>query len=73
MSPPSASARAEVKRDLETLKNAHSKAEHDIHDLEETLEREIRAANLEIRQLKVRLFPHVAQREDVGFPWVVTR
>ena len=46
----------EAKRDLEVLKKAHCKAERDMENLEERFERELQAANYEIRQLKVRFF-----------------
>ena len=52
----------EAKRDLEVLKSAHYKAEHDMKNLEERFEREMQAANHEIRQLRVRLFPPYPNR-----------
>ena len=46
----------EAKRDLEVLKKAHYKADRDMENLEERFERELQAANYEIRKLKVRIF-----------------
>ena len=46
----------EARRDLEALKKAHYKAERDMCNLEERFEREMRTANHEIRQLRVRIF-----------------
>ena len=47
----------EAKRDLEALKKAQYKAERDMYHLEERFEREMGAANHEIRHLRVRLLP----------------
>ena len=48
----------EEKRNLEGLKKAHYRVEHDMYNLEERFEREMQAVNREIHQLKVRLFFH---------------
>jgi len=59
----------EARRDLEALKKARYKAERDMENLEERFERELQAANYEIRQLKVRhITPHTQCEVSIGCP-----
>lgn len=50
----------EATRDLEVFKKAYYKAERDIQDREARFELEKQALNVEIHQLKVRLFLKVS-------------